>query len=341
MLMHCPRCGFSQPEDQYCAQCGVNMQSFRRKEKSLAQKLFANVGLQTAALLVAAGFLGSYLMQNGSSPQWAQKLTRFQSVNKSTKSNLKPMMTAGSSSVSNELQAEPLNDLTEKEISLPPDSAASGADAAVGAVAANLTSSAKAATESATTTIPKSTDVKDANPESPGVLFRLTYAEVSNEVLARWVAESSRLGLFQNLQDYSAGIIPDFKKRGDPVLQYLKTADKKIPLGQTETNLSGRVSDDGLQMIGISVAYDVKSLENNSVHGSVVVTVTNREARLNFPAEFDLPKGAAFFMMDTLTRQSFRTDRATLTMAPFQVLNSIDFSAQKSKFIILLEPDLK
>ena len=124
-------------------------------------------------------------------------------------------------------------------------------------------------------------------------------------------------------------------------MQYLKTVDKKVSAGQTETNVSGTVSDDGSQMIGLTVSYEVKSIEANLIHGSVVVSRVSRQARENFPAEFDLPKGAVFFMIDTLNRQNFSAEKTSLTMAPFQILNSIDFNAQKSKFVIILEPDLK
>ena len=54
MLVNCPRCGFSQPNDQYCAQCGVDMQSFKPKEQPFANQVFSNAGVQIGILLIAA-----------------------------------------------------------------------------------------------------------------------------------------------------------------------------------------------------------------------------------------------------------------------------------------------
>lgn len=335
MIIQCPRCGFSQPEDQYCAQCGVNMQSFQRKEKPFVKKILENLAAQVLVLVIFAGFIGTYMIQSGSSPQWAQKLTKSQGVSKSTK----PIPTQqpaheNLSSSSSSVTIENLKDLTNKEITV---------ETKPSNLIAAAPPAAKLVTETGGGTAPtsKTADMKDSNSDISGVLFRLTYAEVSTETLAKWVAESSRLGLFQHLQNYSAGILPDFKKYNNPITQFLKTAEKKIPPGQSETDLSGTMSDDGNQMIGLSVSYDVKSMDANSVHGSILVTRSSRQSRENFPAEFDLPKGAVFFMIDTLTHQNFRTEKTHLTMAPFQILKSIDFSANKSKFIIILEPELK
>ena len=336
MLIQCPRCGFSQPEDQYCAQCGVNMQSFQKKEKPFLKKIFENLGVQVLVLVISAVFIGSLMIQNGSSPQWAQKLTKFQGVSKSTKQFPAQQQTPDnfSSSSAATPNSGGLKELTHKEIAVD-NSKPSNLNASA------ASSPTQVATESASGSLLKTTEAKDPNTDTSAVLFRLTYAEVATDVLAKWITESSRLGLFQHLQDYSAGILPDFKKRKESVVQFLKTADKKISSGQSETDLSGAMSDDGSQMIGLSVYYDLKSVDANSVHGSILVSRSNRQTRENFPAEFDLPKGAIFFMIDTLTHQNFRADKANLTMAPFQILKSINFSANKSKFVIILEPELK
>ncbi len=42
MMMECPRCGFSQPKDQYCASCGVNVDHLLAKPKPFWSRLLAN-----------------------------------------------------------------------------------------------------------------------------------------------------------------------------------------------------------------------------------------------------------------------------------------------------------
>ncbi len=57
MLIECPKCGFSQPKDQYCASCGVDMQNFRSKPKPLQSRLLANpvVHISVMFMLVFMG----------------------------------------------------------------------------------------------------------------------------------------------------------------------------------------------------------------------------------------------------------------------------------------------
>ena len=48
--MICPKCNFSQPDDYYCAQCGVNVEKYLQKRK---KKRF-NLGLIITVLSIAA-----------------------------------------------------------------------------------------------------------------------------------------------------------------------------------------------------------------------------------------------------------------------------------------------
>lgn len=334
MILNCPRCGFSQPEDQYCAQCGVNMQSFRPAQKTLSKKISENIALQVFILIVIAGFAGSYVIKTGTPPVWVQKLTRSQGVTKSSKSvstatNPQEQMLAVTDSSSSDTN---LDQLKNKEVII---------EKTVTQNMSGTVSNSAALSDSESNTTARSLEAKDpTSAETAGVLFKLTYAEVTVDILAKWIAASSELGLFQNLQEYSAGILPDFKKRNDSIHAVLKTHEKKLLLGQTEVFLSGTVGDDG-RMVGLKAALDMKSLEAGSVHGSLTITRAARLGRENFPAEFDLSKGAAFFIVDTLTRQNFAAEKASLNMPPFQVFKSLDFMAQKTKFVILLEPDIK
>lgn len=57
MLIECPKCGFSQPKDQYCASCGVDIENFRLKAKPKTQ-LYANP-LLLISVACAIVFLGT------------------------------------------------------------------------------------------------------------------------------------------------------------------------------------------------------------------------------------------------------------------------------------------
>ena len=309
------------------------MLSFKPKEKSALQKLAENLTVQIIVLLLIGVGAGSYLIRKSPTSDWSQKSERtYLQQNKIAKAT-----NTDSTAESNSAGTADANlpALENKEITI-------NSEASESLVATQPSSGSLAKTVPAHQADPsaatKNNDSKEIAADQSVLTFRLTYAEVSNDVLQKWIADSSQAGLFQNLQSYSVGIITDYTKRNDKIVQFLKTAEKKLNLGQSETNLSGSMSDDGSQMIGLSVIYDFKSVESGSAHGNITVSRMNRQIRESYPSEFDLPKGAALFIVDTLTSQNFLTEKRSLNMAPFQVFKSPDFMTQKSKFVILLEP---
>lgn len=55
--MDCPRCGFSQPDDRFCANCGLNVETYRAKPKPLIQRLLSN-----PASYLVAGVLATFTL---------------------------------------------------------------------------------------------------------------------------------------------------------------------------------------------------------------------------------------------------------------------------------------
>lgn len=81
MLVECPRCHFKQPQDQYCANCGVDMLAFKQAAVPLYKKLFKS-GLFQFILVALLGVAITYVVIKSDQPQqWIQKINRFASVN--------------------------------------------------------------------------------------------------------------------------------------------------------------------------------------------------------------------------------------------------------------------
>ena len=60
MLINCPRCNFSQPKDQYCASCGVNIDLFIPVRISLRNRLFSNNLFQAFIVILLALCIALY-----------------------------------------------------------------------------------------------------------------------------------------------------------------------------------------------------------------------------------------------------------------------------------------
>lgn len=52
MMINCPKCNLLQPKDQYCAQCGVNMETWKPPQKPLLKKLLSNWMVQLGLLFL-------------------------------------------------------------------------------------------------------------------------------------------------------------------------------------------------------------------------------------------------------------------------------------------------
>jgi hypothetical protein len=329
MLINCPRCGFSQPQDQYCAQCGVDMLAFRPKQAPLLIRLLQNTTLQIALLLVATIFAGQYILRSEHPQKWVQKISPFQGVSKSEKSttseneavssNTQSLSTSEQETTSAS-QSNELDSLKNRSLRLEKNNELTASSAVSGSSNATNPGSAQ--------------DLSSIN-------FKLTYAEVSHESLVKWITESSNLGLYQSFTDYSAGIIYDFKRFSPTETQSLKSANIKLVAGGTNSNISGSMTDDGSQVLGLITTLGYRSAENDAIHGNISVARNSRLGSEPYPAEFGLPKGAAFFMIGILKRESLATDRAKLNMPPFQIFKSSDFLAGKTEFVIIVEPDYK
>lgn len=332
MLVNCPRCGFSQPNDQYCAQCGVDMQSFKPKEQSVVKRILSSAGVQIGILLVAAVFVGQYMFHGQQPHSWVQKITHFQGISKSEKSESSSAFTS-EQALANE--ADSINE------SLSPADSTQSESARGQEFGSNRESDPTNTAAGTTLSAASVKSILSGAQDLSSINFKVTYAEVTREMLNKWIADSSNLGLYQNLEAYSAGILYDFKKRGDNYHQLLKSSDIRLNAGNSNSSLSGIMTEDGTQMLGLITAIEYKSNENEIIHGSVSVTKSGSNATEIYPAEFALPKGAVFFMIGTLKQDVTAADRAKLNMPPFQVLKSPDFMTRKTEFVIILEPDYK
>ena len=58
MMVECPKCGFVQPKDRYCANCGVDIEHFTPKSPPLFSRLIKNTSFQIAVgVFILAGTL--------------------------------------------------------------------------------------------------------------------------------------------------------------------------------------------------------------------------------------------------------------------------------------------
>ncbi|MDC0980169.1 hypothetical protein OAQ84_00390, partial [Bdellovibrionales bacterium] len=89
MMQECPRCGFSQPKDKYCANCGLDIDNYHPEPTSFLSQLFSNTWFQIAVVVATIATLVSLLYWKQSDDIHQLKMgTTFS--NETVKSNSNP-----------------------------------------------------------------------------------------------------------------------------------------------------------------------------------------------------------------------------------------------------------
>jgi hypothetical protein len=60
--MDCPKCGFTQPNDRYCAKCGVDVEAYHKKPAGLITRLANNPNLHLGVIALVIGATLAYLV---------------------------------------------------------------------------------------------------------------------------------------------------------------------------------------------------------------------------------------------------------------------------------------
>ena len=82
MMINCPKCNFLQPKDQYCAQCGINMEAWHPPQKPKWKRLISNWIFQLTLLFIVIFLLvlrDSFFDKKDTPFQETSKLSQKQS----------------------------------------------------------------------------------------------------------------------------------------------------------------------------------------------------------------------------------------------------------------------
>ncbi len=302
------------------------MQAYKPREKPFFAKLIESTFFQITVLVIVAVIIGQVILgRSGHSVLGlGQKSFRSQGISKSE--------SVGEKDVNGFDEVQPTDKnkvIAGAAASLNAGSLEGDGSSLEGTAGAQGKSSADAAAKA-----------RSGTAAASAVPFKLIFAEVPYTLISGWIAESTNNGLYQSLPEYSVGILYNFPKKTD-IYQALKQVEIKIVPGSSNTNLAGSVNDDGSELIGLATQIELKSIENEALVGHFNLTKGSRQGTDNYPSDFELPKGSAFFIVGTLKTENFLAERSRLQMPPFQIFKSQDFMTHKTEFVIIVQPDYK
>lgn len=329
MLVKCPRCGFSQPKDQYCAQCGIDMTAFKPPRKSAFMRYATDPLMYLIMALLVIGVSITTLYKKDKT-DLAQRV-------KFLKGSLQIASTNGQDAKTEATAAPEAPQAVAVAESVPAPTAS--------LVAAPATPAANAAVASGTTTA------------------HIYYTEVPRRALERLYEESQATGQFNSFGDYTAGILPDVQKRitaeGLKIRILEKTAKTVTKNQQWFTGIHDNELDEDL---GLSTFIELAESDNNVFRGNLEIVRSLRELDLDkrslaatdpnaaapapqknsYPAIFEMGPGSGFFISGVLPRKTRIVHEEELTRkGPFEILRSPAFQNKETEFVIFIEFEKK
>ena len=340
MLVNCPKCGFQQPIDKYCAQCGVDMETFKPAAAPLIQRIFGNTIVQLSLLVLAAGGLGTFLYKNG--PSQAETVAVNSTSSVQINANASSSAPAASSF---EGQMAPV----------PADTEAQSTEAAAqDIVAARMDGTAIPASTLETQASPASADKRTLAASASGPSLIVTYAEVPRASYQALVesTHSTPNGAYMNFTGYSAGILPGLRgllNAGTFKMTVLHKETRSVASAKTLQWFYGLKDPRTSSDIGFTtfVVLADNDPNDNALRGSMDVQRGWREPvgggtleyqRRNFPAEFEITTRTGFFMSGVMPPKSnIPNDEELTSIDVFKILRSAPFQRGESEFVIFVE----
>lgn len=337
MLINCPRCGFQQPKDTYCAQCGVDMETYVPPTPPAWKRVVGSPIVQLSVLIIIAAAVGGTLYQQGQQTLERRVGPLTSSIQVSSSNNPTP------SDGENNSASETSNLAEEAAVETVTPPSEPAPDAADGTVTAY-----KIAPPAAVATEEKSKDSKSAaRVEAPQVL--VYYAEVSRETLNGLFAASRGTGQFMEFNDYSAGLIPSISKTLTG--SQIKILHKEVKTLEGAKNLQWfyGIKDprEANNEIGLTTFLGISDVESNTLRGNVEIQRSWREPlpsggfevqKRSFPAEFEVDAESGFFISGVMPRRSYLdNDQDLSNIEIYKILASPQFRSGESNFVIFID----
>lgn len=333
MLIKCPRCGFQQPKDKYCAQCGVDMDTFKPAQAPLWKRITGSPLFQLSVLFLIAGSAGFYIYQKGQD-NLHNRVTYLKS----------PVQFNRASDVQIAVKSSEHSDIPTEQSSadMAVNEAASTEAASTAHVAAPPSVAATASPE-------KNKEAVRAAAKTDGPHLIVYYAEVPRRTLARLLEASRATGQFMSFTDYTAGILPNASKhingQGVKILHREERAAEPTKTLQWFYGVKDRTNPNN--EIGMTTFFELADVDSNSLRGNLEIQRTWRDPipaggfevqRKSFPAIFEIGGSTGFFLAGVMPPQSnLENDDELTAIDVYKILRSPMFRSGDSDFVIFIE----
>lgn len=339
MIVNCPKCGFTQPKDRYCANCGVDMQAYRPKSAPLSSRILKSWIFQSAVLIVAIGTALSFL-----------KLQKDREAQTQEMAFAQPPSALNNSNGESPPPPPPTAATVSARAPTPPPPVAQASPLANASAGARGVMPMGVNPPNGTRANPSTAQPSRAG-DAAFSQMDLVFAEVPRTVLANLEAGSRML----ESDSVSAGVYPNIA----PLMRQLTTTGQQrvrslrvlesargLPVHINQPNITFKGMRDPTldRNIGITTQIVPLGMDENGLHYQIEVQRVVRDtsggvAEFTYQGDIVMPKGAGAFVAGLLPRRPLSpNERAALANAGvLKVLASQDFQEDLSEFVLFIE----
>lgn len=351
MLINCPKCGFSQPKDRYCASCGVDMDHFRPTAPPVWKKVLSNPFLHVGFIFVLVFGAILFIRQQ----QRAELLARVEYLKGGpVLVERQQTVTATQSSEG----TETTSDMSAENASSPqappdiPQPLAAGAFQA----ATTAADAASARSEIPSATVPAGTQTTLAAATTAGVSrpikMIVTYAEVDVNTLNTWFDEMRAAGQLRPFDNVMMGPLNQAanKIRAASNFKSLQKIERTIDMTNPTSEWFAGTHHGGDPDTEMGLFSSLTLLENANglLRGEVEIQrafrdpkdLTKAMDRVSFGGPFELNAGTAYLMAGLIPRQYVADLPQDQNPDAFlSLFKSSAFINRQTEFTLLIEFD--
>lgn len=349
MLIDCPKCGFNQPEDLFCAQCGVNISKFTAKNSSGFKTWLNTHSSWILPSVLILGSVGYMLILKEQAQLKRSKLAQTSQIQK------RELAIQNSSSLPQDpvpTDLKPIN----AELSAPHASSDSQDNESLKSLPsdsqglADINARATLAEGGPQPSLLEKESLKAAAAIGSAKKLRIDYLEISKADLMKFIETHEKNREIVDLSDYSYGVIQTDAKRikALPSAKVLKA--ESVPLQQAHSklwNYSTRDMSEPDRFIGFRTLLATSELDpvKNSLRAQLEIqsdlrsmpspNASNLKA---FPADFELSSTNTFVMAGVLPHDgdAHLNSEAVKNFDSLKILGTPSFASGQSEFLILI-----
>ncbi len=323
MQVLCPKCGFSQPKDQYCAKCGVDMDRYKPTPTATWKKILQNPFLHLLWIFFLA-FTSIQFIQKNRRDEMKQRIAYLKNgpvvIEKRMDSgDNREIQVTSSEQAQQALAGEGTTTLTTL--------AGKNGGAATGALTG-----------------------KNENTEKEWRV-RARYLEIDQSTANAWSEEMRSHGQYRQFDSVTLGVLPQFKNRlHDKGIKELQSFDKKVSLNSSAEWFAGTHHGNEIENeSGLLSSIVIHEVKDGVLRGEFEVQRTlhlgkepNKSTdRVSFGSPFEMNTNAAFVLIGLLPRSfAEELDEDLNPDAFLSIFKSRRFLNRQAEFTLLIDFDM-